>query len=215
MKHSAAYTVLYAALLGLICAGLLAGADHFTKNRRQVNERADEVRTILEVLGVPAEKTASAQVLIELFEHNVEKGQRNGEECYRYLDRQSNDVLAIAFPLEGPGLWGPIRGYLALDGHLRAIRAVVFHDHEETPGLGGEISAKWFTDQFRGLSIYRDEVSPRSIVIGGQPSDAWGEAKVDAITGATMTSQRVEQILNDKIYWIVSGRYPGATHAPE
>ena len=69
------------------------------------------------------------------------------------------------------------------------IRGIRFYKQEETPGLGGEIGASWFQDQFKGKKI----VSPSgeygfSI---NKPGSGTGSNQVDGITGATMTSERV------------------------
>jgi Na+-transporting NADH:ubiquinone oxidoreductase subunit C len=100
----------------------------------------------------------------------------------------------VAVPFAGQGLWGPIKGFLALKPDLKTIHGVTFHEQEETPGLGGEIGADWFRDQFKGKSI-EDAQGKRGIRIrrGG---GATGPNEVDAITGATMTSERVEEMLN-------------------
>ena len=91
-------------------------------------------------------------------------------------------------------MWGPIRGFLALEADMRTIRGVTFHEQEETPGLGGEIASVWFQEQFKGKVIELPD-GERGIHIrrGGGAS---GPNEVDAITGATMTSKKVEVMLN-------------------
>ncbi len=57
----------------------------------------------------------------------------------------------------------------------------------ETPGLGARITEKWFKEQFRGKS------APFTMAAEGT-SEKPGE--LDAITGATKTSQAVLRIVN-------------------
>jgi Na+-transporting NADH:ubiquinone oxidoreductase subunit C len=84
---------------------------------------------------------------------------------------------------------------------MRTIRGITFYEQEETPGLGGEIDSESFRKQFEGKKIV-DETGRAGIVIsGGGQKHAVNE--VDAITGATMTCEKVEAILNTVIERIV------------
>ena len=100
----------------------------------------------------------------------------------------------------GPGLWGPIKGFLALDPKITKIQGITFYEQEETPGLGGEIVKPSFRDKFVGLVI-RDEAGNPGIIIknGGEAA----VNKVDGISGATMTCDKVQEMLNEAIKSIV------------
>lgn len=69
-------------------------------------------------------------------------------------------------------------------------------DHKgETPGLGAEISQPFFQQPFSGKTIYDDEGNLVSIKVekgGADPSDPHA---VDAITGGTITSDGVSEML--------------------
>jgi Na+-transporting NADH:ubiquinone oxidoreductase subunit C len=93
------------------------------------------------------------------------------------------------------GLWGPIKGVLALEPDLRTIKAISFYQQEETPGLGGEIGADWFRRQFQNKRIVSAEGKAGFRVL--KPGSASGPAEVDGISGATMTSQRVGLMLDN------------------
>ena len=67
--------------------------------------------------------------------------------------------------------------------------------------MGGEIGSSWFQEQFVGKSIV-DESGKAGIIIGGGRETS-GRNEVDAITGATMTCNKVEEILNGVIRTIV------------
>ncbi len=194
MKQSL-YTFTYAAVLGTVCALLLTGAGRFTASYREANAQAEKVRNILAVLEVPFEPRAASQELLAVFERYVLAEERGDLTLYLYVDPEAGQGLkAVAVPFAGQGLWGPIKGFLALKPDLKTIHGVTFYEQEETPGLGGEIGADWFRDQFKGKSI-EDAQGKRGIRIrrGG---GATGPNEVDAITGATMTSERVEEMIN-------------------
>lgn len=190
-------TLLFAGLLGLVCAGLLAGVSQFTAPFRQANEKAEEVRNYLAALGAPVPAEADARELLDVFENNVREIRLGEITAYEYAPGAASQEgpLAVAIPFSGMGLWGPIRGVLALDPQLRTIRSIRFYQQEETPGLGGEIGAEWFQKQFEGKQIANDagEAGFRVQKPGSPPQ----VNAVDAITGATMTSQRVQAIVDE------------------
>ena len=61
MKRGSLYTLIYAAVLGLVCALTLTVVDGFTATRKAENAEAEEVRNILTVLGVPVDAGAAPQ----------------------------------------------------------------------------------------------------------------------------------------------------------
>jgi len=140
------------------------------------------------VLGIERRPRASSEELLAAYEKNVRERRCGDLLLYECADTGGN-VQAVAVHFEGPGLWGPIKGFLALEPDMRTIRRVTFYEQEETPGLGGQIETKVFRSQFKGRRI----ISPT-----GEPG-----IKVDAISGATMTSDRVERMLNRTIRKVV------------
>ena len=137
---------------------------------------------------------------MEIFEANVRQEKRGDLELYKYVpDKDSNSVETVAVAFEGPGLWGPIKGLLALDN--KTIRGLTFYEQEETPGLGGEIASNWFRKQFEGKQIVDATGKAGIIIKGGSGENAINE--VDAISGATMTCNKVQAILNSVIKDIV------------
>ncbi len=194
MKDSI-YTLLYAAVMGTVCAGLLTGVGSLVAPYREANARAEEVRTILGVLEIPFDAESSSQEQVEAFDRNVISEEREGLTIYFYVKGGSaKKAEAAALPFAGQGLWGPIEGFLALEPDMKTIRGVTFHKQEETPGLGGEIGSAWFQDQFKGRSI-EDARGKPGIRIRRQ-GGAEAPNEVDGITGATMTCARVEKMLN-------------------
>lgn len=190
------YTLVYAGVLGAVCALFLTGAADFTSPYRKANANAERKRNILNVLQVPYPDNASSEKLLEIFEANVRQEKLDGLELYRYVsNKDSNSVETVAVGFEGPGLWGPIKGFLALDN--KTIRGLTFYEQEETPGLGGEIASDWFRKQFVGKQITDSTGKPGIIIKGGGGENAVNE--VDAISGATMTCDKVQSILNSVI----------------
>lgn len=189
------HTLLFAVVLGLVCSLLLAMTSWWTTPYREANEKAEEVRNFLSALEVPFELGSEPKVLVGLFEQNVRITETEALTLYEYLPDGPGEsrVAAIAVPFDGPGLWGPIKGVMALEPDWQTIRGVRFYQQEETPGLGGEIAADWFLAQFKGKRIVSGDGEPGFRVGAGGAKLANG---VDAVTGATMTSERVQDMLN-------------------
>lgn len=190
-------TLLFAVVLGLVCAGLLGGVSLFTASYREANEKAEEVRNFLNALAVPVPPRAGAKDLLAIFERNLHRRQVGALTVYDYVPEGSDTSapVAVAVPFEGLGLWAPIKGVIALKPDMRTIIALRFYKQEETPGLGGEISTDWFVKQFAGKWLLTTAGQPcLKIVKPGSPRDEFG---VDGITAATMTTDRVQNMLKD------------------
>jgi Na+-transporting NADH:ubiquinone oxidoreductase subunit C len=189
--------LLFSAVLAVICALLLAGSTLFTAPYRQANEKAEELRNFLAVLGAPVQELHDSQELLELFNRDVRVKTLGRLTLYEYYPDSGGDAKpqAVAVPFTGMGLWGVIKGVLALQPDLRTIRAISFYQQEETPGLGGEIASDWFRRQFENKQLASADGKAGFRVL--KPGGLAGPTEVDGISGATMTSQRVELMLDN------------------
>ncbi len=107
---SSAYTLFYVAVLGLVCSSMLTGTEVFTKPYRENNKKAERIRNILGVLNIDYDKKASSQALVAIFEQNVVEERRGDVETFVSRSK-AGEVIAVAVPFEGPGLWGRVRGF--------------------------------------------------------------------------------------------------------
>lgn len=104
-------------------------------------------------------------------------------------------------PIYGAGLWGPIWGYISFDGDLATIGGAYFDHESETAGLGAKIKDDpSFQAEFIGEKANFQDANVFDIVKGGAPKDADGKSvidnKIDAITGATMTSNGLDAAID-------------------
>ena len=159
------------------------------------NRRAEEMRNVLGVLGVEFAPGSSSAELADIFERNIRVDRQSGSTVYQYVAADNGEILATAVPVAGSGMWGPIKGFLALEVDGLTIRGVRFHEQEETPGLGGRIGEEEFLKRFRGRSIVDDQGRP-GLRIMARPTQ---RNEVDVITGATTTCDKVQELLNRTI----------------
>ena len=110
-----------------------------------------------------------------------------------YID---NSRKAIVLPISGKGLWSTLFGYFAIDSNdYSTVKGITFYKHKETPGLGGEVSKKWFQENFIGKEIYKDNVLHSVKVAKAGYADKEDLYEVDGISGATITSNGVSDFL--------------------
>ncbi len=195
MKDNAR-AIVFAAVLGIVCAAILAGATIYTAPYRAANEKAEELRNFLAVMGAASEELSDSQALVALFERDVRITTLGDLTAYEYRPAAgSGAAQAVAIPFGGMGLWGEIKGVIALEPDLRTIRGISFYKQDETPGLGGEIGAAWFREQFVNKKLVSDAGVPGVRVL--KPGSTPGQNEVDGISGASLTCTRVELILTE------------------
>ena len=181
------FTIAFALVMGLVCALVLTATAEFIKPLREANELAERYRNVLEIFNIAVAQGAANEDVIKSFEQDVSViGDEEVPDYYLY------DQL-IAIPAQGPGLWGPIEGLIGLAPDGVTITAVSFYKQEETPGLGGEIATKDFTDRFIGKNLFGADGEPALELV--RPGRASGLYQVDAISGATMTSDKVQALI--------------------
>ncbi|MFQ5835274.1 MAG: FMN-binding protein [bacterium] len=115
------------------------------------------------------------------------------EDIPLYLHYPNQGKLeAVAFKIEGSGFWAPISAIIALKPDLETIYGVAVLEQGETPGLGARITEPGFLNRFVGKKI-----KPEILLVSRRK--AKGDNEVDAITGATMTSKSLEEIINNEV----------------
>ncbi len=201
------YIVTYSFVLAMVCALVLTGVGRFTAPYQEANEAADRFRGILEVLSVPFDRADPAEQVREIYRRNVREIEHAELTLYELVPTEHIDVEpAVAVPFSGQGLWGPIHGFISLSPDLSTIRGLAFVYHEETPGLGGEIVSENFRRQFEGKSTVGPDERPGIRILPG--TDERGPNEVDAITGATMTSEKVEDMINEALREVLTEHLP-------
>lgn len=117
-----------------------------------------------------------------------------------YLVRKeagSEAIDEVILPVEGKGLWSMLYGYLALANDTTTIRGIIFYEHGETPGLGGEVENPVWTAKWRDKKAFDEDGKPAIQVVKGSGGD--DPHKVDGLSGATLTSRGVTNLL---AFWL-------------
>jgi len=106
-----------------------------------------------------------------------------------YMIYQEGKKAGYAFIASGSGYGGDIDILVGLGSDF-SIKDISILKQTETPGLGGRIAESAFTHQFKGLSA--SEVALKS-----------DDGMIDAITGATISSKAVVDIVREKMVEII------------
>ena len=155
-----------------------------TKPTVELNEQVFLRRSVLYAAGLQVPPTPTE--ISMLFDSRVEEKTGSGGPFYLVKD-EADQPAGYVFLRNGPGLWGEITAALGFDARLEKLTGVDFLKQSETPGLGARIGESWFREQFRGKR------GPFTTVGEGEPA---AENQFDAITGATLTSNFVKDLLN-------------------
>jgi Na+-transporting NADH:ubiquinone oxidoreductase subunit C len=118
-----------------------------------------------------------------------------------YLVRGEEGLEKIILPVHGYGLWSTMFGFLALSGDAQEVRGLVFYQHAETPGLGGEIDNPRWRERWVGRQVFGPggEVYLRVVRGAVDPASATADWSVDGISGATLTSEGVSNMVQ---FWL-------------
>lgn len=100
-------------------------------------------------------------------------------------------------PVRGKGLWGPIWGYVSFLPDMNTIFGAVYDHAKETPGLGAEINTDWFEGEFKGKEIFNEGGDFVSVRVMKNTDTEGNPHAVDAISGGTITSMGLDDMLLD------------------
>ena len=111
--------------------------------------------------------------------------------------RMDDGSVKYVLPVYGAGLWGPIWGYIAVNEDGNTIYGANFSHEGETPGLGARITEQSFQDEFKDKHLFVDGEFKSVAVLKKGQNTTNGAEKIDALTGATITSTGVSNMLAD------------------
>jgi Na+-transporting NADH:ubiquinone oxidoreductase subunit C len=119
------------------------------------------------------------------------------------VNNEQGQLNTIVLPIIGSGLWDLMSGFVGLAPDLNTVRSVVYSDLKETPGLGAEVLNPKWKALWPGKKMFNanGEAAIRIVKGGAKAGDIHG---VDALSGATLTSNGVERTLH---FWLGNEGY--------
>ena len=219
-KNSNLYQILYAAVMVLLVGTVLAFIYMALKPKQNENIANDTRKQILSALHIAAPDDSQVKETYEKYiiqdllvdkegnivdsaanvAFNVEM-KKNVKLTERQLPvmkcRLDDGSIKYVLPVYGAGLWGPIWGYIAVNDDGNTIYGANFSHEGETPGLGARITEQSFQDLFKDKHLFvNGEFKSVAILKKGQKTTD-GAEQIDALTGATITSRGVSDMMAD------------------
>jgi Na+-transporting NADH:ubiquinone oxidoreductase subunit C len=179
-----------------------------TDRKIRTNELVKLQRVILEVMDFPEAKQTSNEQVSAVFKDRVKTIELNANRIYEGLEKDGQTVKGYAFPVGGPGFWGPIYGMVGVGPQGERILNIDFYQHTETPGLGARMTEDWFRKQFVGLRLTPREGDKKIFHLKAAGTKK-ASNELDAITGATGTSRGIEGFLNNDLKRFREEIWPG------
>lgn len=208
--NSNSYTIIYASVMVIIVAFLLAFVNSSLRDIQGKNVELDTKKQILSSLGVKDVKDADS-IFSEVVKSDMlvaEDGTltpykgafvTSFEKEYKANGRAHLFVCEIegqtkyVIPVYGAGLWGAIWGYVALNEDKNSVYGTYFSHASETPGLGAEIATERFQGEFKNKTVLEDGAIALGVVKNGKVEKP--DYQVDGISGGTITSVAVDAML--------------------
>ena len=218
--NSNSYTITYSIILVLIVAFLLAFVFQALKPMQDANVQLDQQKQILFALN--QDRNMTNEQAVELWKKiiiaddiinsdgkMVEAGKQGGVDAGFKLNSKDakegklalfrckvNGEVKYVIPVYGNGLWGPINGFIAINGDKRTVFGAYFNHESETAGLGAEIkdNADWQA-KFKGKKLFTDD-NNQKIALSVEKKIEDPKTQVDAVTGATLTSNGVTEMFH-------------------
>ena len=220
--NSNSYTIVYSVIIVVIVAFLLAFVSQALKPMQDANVALDKKKQILNSLNIrdlnDAQADAKYKEVVVADRVIDEKGKVllpgtiGGENAGFKLESKDykegklalyicrvNGETKYVVPVYGMGLWGPISGYIALNADKSTIYGVYFNHESETAGLGAEIKDnKAWQEKFQGKKLFKNG-DDKAIALSVEKKVEDPTTQVDAVTGATLTSNGVRDMLHEAL----------------
>lgn len=216
--NSNVYTIVYASVMVIIAAFLLAFVASVLKSPQEANIANDKRGQILSSLNIRNVNDvtdeynkvilhdlildANGQVIkedggFEVESKDITAKNPADKKLPLYVAKVNNDTIYVV-PLYGRGLWGGISGYLALKKDFDTVFGSYFTHESETAGLGARIVEEEFQEKFIGKKAFSDSTFQKVALVLSKKIEN-PEHEVDAITGATLTSNGVSEMFQTSL----------------
>lgn len=190
--NSNTYTIIYSVVIVIVVAFLLAFVYQALKPAQDANVALDKKKQILNSLNLRGLEGSQAEETYAKVIKKVTYVDKNDSLYEAVVDGKNRYVI----PMKGMGLWGGISGFLAINEDKATVYGVYFNHESETAGLGAEIkdNVEW-QKLFIGKHLFKDN-DTRNIVLSVAKKIEDKDTQVDAVTGATLTSNGVTDMLH-------------------
>ncbi|MDR1880835.1 MAG: NADH:ubiquinone reductase (Na(+)-transporting) subunit C [Tannerellaceae bacterium] len=213
-RDSNIYTVVYASVMVVLVAVILAYTSEALRGYQKKNEDNDKRQQILRSINVKAAANEAEARYNELIKEAFlvnDKGEKVDGNAFsidivKAFDQHTYPVFIAdvegktkyIMAMQGAGLWGPLWGYIAVDDDRNTIFGADFSHAGETPGLGAEIAGAAFSSRFPGKRLFYGNTF-KSVAVVKPGKSVANQDYVDGISGSTITSKGVDKMIFDSL----------------
>jgi len=239
-KNSTLYTVVFAAVVCLVCGVAVASSAVGLRERQDLNKMIDKKSKVLAAAALLPEGEIVPATVLRLYDDHVvpklvflktgeevtgesaadfdfqkamkdpaqssvapenkAKVARLPEKAVLYEIQKDGETTSLVLPVEGKGLWSTLYGFLALSKDTHTVQGLIFYQHGETPGLGGEVDNPRWLAFWPGRKAFDENHQPALEVLKGPAGTVeMAPHHVDGLSGATITSRGVTHLLS---FWL-------------
>jgi Na+-transporting NADH:ubiquinone oxidoreductase subunit C len=221
-KNSNAYTFIFAIAMVIVVAVTLSFTATTLSPLQKENVRKEKMQNILSTIGVETDREQAEELYNQYItkelsldsEGNIKEGVdafdvELAKELAKPIEEQTFPLYVANYegeeyyiaPLRGNGLWDAIWGYIALKDDVNTVKGVIFDHKGETAGLGAEITQDWFQERFVNEKVFngQGELVGVNVVKGYSGGNDKDDNKVDSISGATITSDGVSEMIEKRL----------------
>lgn len=217
--NSNTYTIIYASVMVIIVAFLLAFVSSTLKPMQDANVAIDKKSQILASLNIrdldkseietKYDEVVVGDKIVKADGTVVNEGEAKDEAGFLVDNKditEENMPLYVCnvdgttkyvIPVTGRGLWGSLWGYIALDEDCQKVFGAYMSHASETAGLGALLVEQWFQERFLGKKLFKDgnnEVALTVVKAGAVKDENY---EVDGLTGATLTTNGIAAMVQE------------------
>lgn len=197
-KNSNVYTILYASVMVIIVAFLLAGVSLLLKSKQDANVEIDRQSQVLASLRMRVGADITKEQVTDEYKRIVTEGTLPGSDLPLYTCQLDSATTKYVVPVKGRGLWGGLWGYIAVNADGQTVYGAYMSHEGETAGLGALIAETKFQELFNDKHIFAsDSTTTVALTVVKSGKVEQSDYQVDGITGATLTSNGVAAMLQE------------------
>ena len=217
--NSNSYTIIYASVMVIIVAFLLAFVSSTLKPLQDANVAIDKKSQILASLNIRGLEKSEIESkydavivgdqIIKADGTVVNDGAAKDEAAFKVDSKDINEnnmplyvanvdgATKYVIPVTGRGLWGGLWGYIALNEDCKTVFGAYMSHASETAGLGALLVEPWFQERFLGKKLFKDGSNDVALTVVKAGAVKEADFEVDGITGATLTTNGVAAMVKD------------------
>lgn len=217
--NSNSYTIIYASVMVIIVAFLLAFVSSTLKPLQDANVAIDKKSQILASLNIRGLEKSEIESkydavivgdqIIKADGTVVNDGAAKDEAAFVVDSKDINEnnmplyvanvdgATKYVIPVTGRGLWGGLWGYIALNEDCKTVFGAYMSHASETAGLGALLVEPWFQERFLGKKLFKDGSNDVALTVVKAGAVKEADFEVDGITGATLTTNGIAAMVKD------------------